>query len=141
MSVSTSYKTRIYSGLVIFVVLLVPVCNLGAIRFGFRRLFQNEAELVLFLFYAAPLWAGFILFIGFELYRQSVMKIPPGRHLVPMMAVGGVAFSGIGVLLCPVGPKFLSAATGEMMLISALICSVLGTGIRYLLWLRQTSKD
>ena len=118
-------------------VLLVPACNFAAIRFGFRSQFQNEAELVLFLLYAAPLWGGFMLMICFELYRQAVMKIIPGRYLVPMMTAGGLVFSSLGILLCPVGPQLWSAAAGELILTSTLICSALGIIIRYLLELRQ----
>ena len=140
MSFLARSKSRIYSGLILFSLLLVPVCNLGAIRFEFRGLFHDEAELALFLLYAVPLWVGFILFIGVELYRQAVMKITPGHNLVAKMTLGGFAFSGMAVVLCPVGPQLVSIATAKLLLTSTVICSVLGIGIRYLLKLRQAHQ-
>jgi hypothetical protein len=144
MTLSTICKTRLYSGLVLLFVLLVPVCNLGAIRFGFLAAFHNEAELVLFLLYAAPLWAGFIGVIGFELYRQVVMGNAPGRNLVQLLLLGGLVLPALGILLCPVGPALWSVSTGALILTHTLICTVLGLIIRYLLKMRQhtvTAKE
>jgi hypothetical protein len=140
MSSLASHKSRFYSGLILFFLLLVPVCNLGAIRFGYRSLFHDEAELALYLLYAAPLWVGFILFLGIELYRQAVMNITAGHNLVAKMALGGFAFSAMAVMLCPVGPRLFSIAAVKLMLTSTVICGVLGISIRYLLRLRQANQ-
>jgi hypothetical protein len=137
MTNSVNFKTRFYSGLLACFMLLVPLCNLGAIRFGFHRIFHDEAELVLFLLYGAPLWVVLILIIVFELYRQVVMKVTLGRNMVSMMALGGLVFSGLWILLCPVGPKLFSVASGELILVSTCICTVLGVGIHQVLRLRQ----
>lgn len=137
MTLLANHRSRYYNGLIGFLLLLVPVCNAGAIRYGFYSLFHNEAELALFLLYTAPLWVGFSLFIVIELYRQAVMKMTPGNNLVAIMIVGGFIFSSIGILLCPVGPQLISLAALELALSNSIICGVLGLCVRYLLKLRQ----
>lgn len=139
MALLTISKTKIYSGLVFLFVLLVPVCNLGAIRFGFRTDFYDEAQLILFLLYAAPLWIGFVVVICFELYRQAVMGKRPGRNLIQMMTLGGFVSSALGIVLCPVGPNLLSIPAGRLILTNTLICAVIGVIIYSLLKLRQHS--
>ena len=139
MTLSIICKTRIYNGLVLLFILLVPVCNLGLIRFCFRAYFQNKAEAVLFLLYAAPLWSGFIVVISFELYRQRVLGSMPGHNLIQMMILGGFALSALGIVLCPVGPELWSVAAGGLILTNTLICAVLGVIIFFLLKLRQHS--
>ena len=139
MTLSTISRSRIYAGLVLLFVLLVPVCNLGAIRVGFRADFHNEAERALFLFYAAPLWIGFAVVICFELYRQLVMGKLPERNLIPMLTLGGLVLSTLGNLLCPVGPNLWSVSAGIMILTNTLICAVLAVIIHYLLRLWQHS--
>lgn len=137
MSYLLSEKLKIYNSLLVIFLLLVPVSNLGVIRFGFRSLFHDDAELALFLLYAAPLWLGFIIFIGFELYRQTIMQITPGRSLVGKMALGGFAFSALAIIVCPVGPSVFSFATVKLVLANTIICGALGLCLRYLLRLRQ----
>lgn len=136
MTVSKVYKTRIYNGLVLFFILLVPMCNMCAIGIELRTVFHNQAELVLFQLYAAPLWIGFSLIIGFELYRQAVMKITLGNNLVTLMALGGLVFSCLEILICPIGPPFWSVITSGLILTSTLSSTILGLIIRYLLNLR-----
>jgi hypothetical protein len=137
MTLSTAKLSKLHTGLVLLFVLLLPVCNLGAIRWGFRPDFHTEAELVLFLFYAAPLWGGFAVVVCFEVYRRAVLGRSPERNLIQMLTVGGFVTSGLSLLLCPVGPSLWSIAGGGLILTSSLLCAVLAMVIHYLLRLRQ----
>jgi RsiW-degrading membrane proteinase PrsW (M82 family) len=139
MTLTKLFKTRIYSWLALLFILLVPVCNLGAVRLGFRADFHDEAELLLFLLYAAPLWVGFAVVLCFEMYRRTVMGKPPDHNLIQMMILGGIVSSALGLLLCPVGPDLWSVSTGVLILSNALICAILGKIIQYLLRLSQNS--
>ena len=140
MSVPTSDKANRYYALVILIMLLIPVLNLTVMQFGFVSLFHNGADLTLFLFYAAPLWLGFTLFIGFELFRRTVIQTPPGHRLVLMMTTGGLVFSALSIVLCPAGPSLLSAAGAELILVHTVICATLGFSLRFLVNFQCTTQ-
>jgi len=141
MSAPISYKADRYHALVIFIILLVPVLNLTIIRFGFDSLFQNKADLILFLFYSAPLWSGFALFVGFEIFRRSVIQVQPSHHLDLMMTSGGFVFSILSILLCPTGPHLFSLSAAKLILVNTFVCTVLGFSLRLLLGFRYSTQD
>jgi hypothetical protein len=130
-------KKGIYNSLLWLLVLLLPVLNLAVVRFGFRLAFDEAAELTLFLLYTAPLWLGFTVMIGFEIFRQTVMGNAPNGNLIYKMTLGGIGVPVLTVLICPIGPGLWSDTAGIMILIGAVNCGVWGLLIYHLLRLRR----
>lgn len=115
-------KSKSYAILIALILLLLPCLHLFTVKWGFARFFHTEAELLLFLFYNAPLWLLFIAVFSAEFYRTVVLG-SRGMNLLMTMSAGGALLAITGILLSPVGPGLWSGAGWGLIVVTTLECA------------------
>ena len=126
-------KSKSYIILIALVLILLPILHLFTVKWGFNQSFNNDSEVVLFLFYHAPLWLLFIAIISVELYRKAVLGLMSGYSPIYTMSVGAVLLAITGIVISPVGPDLVSVVGVRLIGTNTVLCAIAALVIQQLL--------
>lgn len=126
-------KSKSYIILIAIVLILPPILHIFTVKWGFNKSFHNDAEVILFLFYNAPLWLLFVAIISVELYRKAVLGLMSGLSPIYTMSVGGALLAITGIVISPVGPDLVSVDGASLIVSNTVLCAVVALVIQFLL--------
>lgn len=122
-------KTRSYSfyhNISIAILLcLTPIVYIGFVKYFLRELFHNSQSLFLFLLYNVPFWVVFMMIIGMEIYRRTIINTRglPFYFVIPVVSI---FIAVVGIVITPVGPVLISTGALQLIVTNTIIGTMVG---------------